>query len=81
MVKRIATAEARASLKELVGNVQDSGDRVKITRYGKTAAWLVAPKDGEVLEECAAELDDCQQKRVREAVAAKKASPKRRRAG
>jgi prevent-host-death family protein len=59
MAKRIPTAKARAGLRGLVEAVRVDHERIKITRYGKTAAYLVPPRDGEALENCAQELADC----------------------
>ncbi len=49
--KRVAVAEARASLPDLVRDVR-RGDRVRITRYGKTMACLVPVGVVELIEEC-----------------------------
>lgn len=57
--KRVPAAEARAGMKDLVDAVKNRNERIKITRYGKTVAYLVPAKDGEALENCAAELDEC----------------------
>lgn len=57
--KRVAAAEARAAMKDLVDAVKDRNERIKITRYGKTVAYLVPAKDGEALENCAEELEEC----------------------
>jgi prevent-host-death family protein len=57
--KRVPAAEARAAMKDLVDAVKDRNERIKITRYGKTVAYLVPAKDGEHLENCADELEAC----------------------
>ena len=57
--KRVAAAEARAAMKDLVDAVKDRNERIKITRYGKTVAYLVPASDGEALENCAEELEEC----------------------
>jgi prevent-host-death family protein len=57
--KRVPAAEARAAMKDLVDAVKDRNERIKITRYGKTVAYLVPAKDGEHLEHCADELEAC----------------------
>jgi prevent-host-death family protein len=57
--KRVSAAEARAAMKDLVDAVKDRNERIKITRYGKTVAYLVPAKDGEHLEHCADELEAC----------------------
>jgi prevent-host-death family protein len=60
--KRVPAAEARAGMKDLVDAVKNRNERIKITRYGKTVAYLVPAQDGEALEKCADELDDCARK-------------------
>lgn len=57
--KRVPAAEARAAMKDLVDAVKDRNERIKITRYGKTVAYLVPAKDGEHLEACGDELEAC----------------------
>ena len=57
--KRVPAAEARAAMKDLVDAVKDRNERIKITRYGKTVAYLVPAKDGEHLENCPEELAAC----------------------
>jgi prevent-host-death family protein len=57
--KRVPAAEARAAMKDLVDAVKDRNERIKITRYGKTVAYLVPAKDGEHLESCGDELEAC----------------------
>ncbi len=49
--RRIGTAEARATLKDLVDEVKEKKVRVKITRYRRTAAYLVPKEEGQALEE------------------------------
>jgi prevent-host-death family protein len=63
--RRIAAAEARATLKDVVDEVKNKKTRVKITRYGKTAAYLVPKEDGHALEECKEELDSCAERKRR----------------
>lgn len=60
--KRVPAAEARAAMKDLVDAVKDRNERIKITRYGKTVAYLVPAKDGEALENCGDELEECRKK-------------------
>jgi prevent-host-death family protein len=63
MKKRVPAAEARAGMKDLVDAVKERNERIKITRYGKTVAYLVPTKDGEALENCGSELEECRKKR------------------
>jgi prevent-host-death family protein len=51
MTGRISTARAR---KELAGVVNRSarGERIKLTRYGRTLAVLIPKRDLEALEDC-----------------------------
>jgi prevent-host-death family protein len=63
MKKRVPAAEARAGMKDLVDAVKERNERIKITRYGKTVAYLVPTKDGEALENCGDELEECRKKR------------------
>lgn len=51
MKRRIQVAEARKDLAAVVAR-SAGGDRIKITRYGKTIAALVPKRDLEKLEEC-----------------------------
>jgi prevent-host-death family protein len=51
MKRRIQVAEARKALATVVARSAE-GDRIKITRYGKTIAALVSKRDLEKLEEC-----------------------------
>jgi len=62
MKKRVPAAEARAGMKDLVDAVQERNARIKITRYGKTVAYLVPTRDGEALEKCGDELEECRKK-------------------
>ena len=48
-MKRVALAKARESLGDLVNGVHEQGERIKITRYGRTRAWLVSVEDGNQL--------------------------------
>lgn len=63
MAKRVAVAEARAYFKDLVQDVRRKGERVKITRYGKTLACIVPVADAKKLEECDEELEVCANKK------------------
>jgi antitoxin (DNA-binding transcriptional repressor) of toxin-antitoxin stability system len=56
--KRVPIAQARASLKDLVDDVNDSGGRVKLTRYDRTIAGLVSAGDLRLLEECKEEVGE-----------------------
>lgn len=56
-MKRIAIAEARASLGDLVREADEKGERVKITRYGRTRAWLISAKDAQKLPSNAGDDD------------------------
>jgi hypothetical protein len=51
-IRRVAIAEARASLKDLVDDVKNRPERVKLTRYDRTLAALVPASDLHLLEEC-----------------------------
>jgi prevent-host-death family protein len=62
MKKRVPAAEARAGMKDLVDAVKERNERIKITRYGKTVAYLVPPEDGEALEICGDELEECRKR-------------------
>jgi prevent-host-death family protein len=62
--KRVPAAEARAEMKDLVDAVKVRNERIKITRYGKTVAYLVPTKDGEALDNCQAELADCRKRQL-----------------
>lgn len=50
--RRIATAEARRSLRQLLELVGGNFERIHITRYGQTMAGLVSPQDLKLLESC-----------------------------
>jgi PHD/YefM family antitoxin component YafN of YafNO toxin-antitoxin module len=64
-MKRIPIASARASLRELVQSVQSAREPVKLTRYGKTQAWLIPVEHGQLLDECKQELEDCHRRKQR----------------
>jgi prevent-host-death family protein len=51
MSKRIAAADARRDFSEVVQQ-SSRGERIKLTRYGKTQAVLISARDLEVLENC-----------------------------
>ena len=51
MSKRIAAAEARRDFSEVVQQ-SSRGERIKLTRYGKTQAVLISKRDLELLEHC-----------------------------
>jgi prevent-host-death family protein len=83
--RRVAVAQARASLPDLVQDVKRTGSRLRLTRYGKTIACLVPVKDVDTLEECESELADCQERRkvsrlqpVRSTPGAPRKPPRRR---
>jgi prevent-host-death family protein len=50
-MRRIQAAGARQNFSSLVKKSQ-AGERIKVTRYNKTAAVLVPKRDLERLEEC-----------------------------
>jgi antitoxin (DNA-binding transcriptional repressor) of toxin-antitoxin stability system len=50
--KRVPMAEARASLRDLVDDVNRGPERIKLTRYDKTIAGIVSARDLHILEEC-----------------------------
>jgi prevent-host-death family protein len=50
-MRRIQAAEARKNISSLVTKSQ-GGERIKLTRYNKTAAVLISKRDLERLEEC-----------------------------
>ncbi len=62
--RRVPVAGARASLKRLVERVKEKGERVRLTRYGKTQAIIVPVEDVTLLEECQEELQDCAKRRA-----------------
>jgi antitoxin (DNA-binding transcriptional repressor) of toxin-antitoxin stability system len=51
MAERIATANARKGFADLVQR-SASGERIKLTRYGKTQAILIPKSDLAMLEDC-----------------------------
>jgi PHD/YefM family antitoxin component YafN of YafNO toxin-antitoxin module len=63
-MRRIAMAEARASLSDLADDVVRKRHRVKLTRYGRTVLYLVPREDGELLDECAQHLEECRKKKA-----------------
>jgi prevent-host-death family protein len=63
MAKRVAVGEARAYLRDLVDDVRAKGERVKLTRYGKTLAFVVPVEDVRLLEECKDELVNCSERK------------------
>ena len=50
-MRRIQAAEARKNISSLVKKSQ-AGERIKVTRYNKTAAVLIPKRDLAKLEEC-----------------------------
>jgi hypothetical protein len=56
-------AEARAALSDLADDIRTRGQRVKLTRYGRTVLYLVPREDGELLDECADHLEECRKRR------------------
>ena len=58
-LRRVAMAEARASLSDLADDIRRRGQRIKLTRYGRTMMYLVPPEDGRLLDECAKHLEEC----------------------
>jgi len=51
MAERIATANARKGFAELVQR-SAGGERIKLTRYGKTQAIMIPKSDLALLEDC-----------------------------
>jgi prevent-host-death family protein len=51
MAKRIAATDARRDFSEVVQQ-SSRGERIKLTRYGKTQAVLISARDLERLEDC-----------------------------
>jgi prevent-host-death family protein len=51
MSKRIAAADARRDFSEVVQQ-SSRGERIKLTRYGKTQAVLISARDLARLEDC-----------------------------
>jgi hypothetical protein len=64
-IKRIAMAEARASLSDLADDVRRRRQRIKLTRYGRTVLYLIPPEDGKLLDECASHLEECRKLKER----------------
>jgi hypothetical protein len=58
-LRRVAMAEARASLSDLATEIRKRRQRIKLTRYGRTVLLLVPPEDGKLLDECASHLEEC----------------------
>ena len=58
-LRRVAMAEARASLSDLAADIRKRRQRIKLTRYRRTVLWLVPPEDGKLLDECASHLEQC----------------------
>jgi prevent-host-death family protein len=56
-MRRIQAAGARQNFSSLVKKSQ-AGERIKLTRYNKTAAFLVPKRDLERLEECEKDAKD-----------------------
>jgi prevent-host-death family protein len=63
-MRRIQAAGARQNFSSLVKKSQ-AGERIKLTRYNKTAAILVPKRDLERLEECEKETASTGSKRAR----------------
>ncbi len=63
-MRRIQAAGARQNFSSLVKKSQ-AGERIKLTRYNKTAAILVPKRDLERLEECEKEMASGGGKRAR----------------
>jgi antitoxin (DNA-binding transcriptional repressor) of toxin-antitoxin stability system len=51
-IRRVAMAQARAALKDLVEDVRNGKERIKLTRYDRTLAGIVPASDLHLLEEC-----------------------------
>ena len=67
-METLPLAAVKAQLSTLVNQVQDTRDRVLITRNGRPAAVLISPEDLESLEETLAILSDPgQMRRIRKA--------------
>jgi hypothetical protein len=62
-LRRVAMAEARASLADLAIEIRKRRQRIKLTRYGRTVLWLVPPEDGKLLDECASHLEQCRKQK------------------
>ena len=63
-MRRVSAAGARKNFSSLVKKSQ-AGERIKVTRYNKTAAVLVPKRDLERLEECEKEVQVGSGKRAR----------------
>jgi prevent-host-death family protein len=63
-MRRIQAAGARQNFSSLVKKSQ-AGERIKLTRYNKTAAILIPKRDLEHLEECEKETASTGSKRAR----------------
>jgi len=48
----VTVSEAREQLADLLGKVQHSGDRVRVTRHGKPVAVIVSAEEHDFLEQC-----------------------------
>jgi prevent-host-death family protein len=68
---RVPTAEARGQLAKVVRR-SARGERIKLTRYGKTQAVLIPKHDLEALE-------DCEDDKVAKKAAPAARAPRRRR--
>lgn len=60
------TSEARKNLADLLGRVAFGGERIHITRHGKTVAVLVSADDARWLEELDHAEDDADLAAIRE---------------
>jgi antitoxin YefM len=68
VMETLPLATVKAQLSNLVDQVEDTHDRVLITRNGKPAAILISPEDLESLEETLEILSDpAAMKRIRKA--------------
>jgi prevent-host-death family protein len=63
-MRRIQAAGARKNFSSLVTK-SAAGERIKVTRYNKTAAVLIPKQDLERLEECEKEQAEPRPKRAR----------------
>jgi len=63
-MRRIQAAGARKNFSSLVKKSQ-AGERIKLTRYNKTAAILIPKRDLERLEDCEKAVDAAGGKRAR----------------
>jgi hypothetical protein len=78
--RRVPIAAARASLRDLVDDVNATPGRIKLTRYDRTIAGLVSAEDLHILEEC--KLAKAEEERTRAAAPPAAKRPARgRRAG